>query len=247
MKLYFSHEIGDCLAFRGKEGHAKALLTNPMAEYIVTDNDAVWFNRGKDRVVIDEIDEKYKILAIRNRRLVPKIRGKYRFHLVGVESPTEIWNLKPDSAEIMPNTEFYVLPNGRAYYHGIKVQSWTRKWGKDKLEFNRRSFLEAKRMAEDGEYTAKKPKGKKKNKFFDPKVVEGLKESKKSNLPGILATKDKSIVASGMNLCDDCRYNTVCPGFAAGSVCKYSETFKYLIPKIKSREKADQLGLRGSL
>jgi len=228
MKLYFSNGIGDRLAIRK---NLLDLARNPTAEFIISDEKSVKF--GKKVIQIDDLNE--RIPCIFNRKLIPGLKGG-KFHLVLCQSPDEIVNLRPSSAECVLSPDHYILPNGKIYLHATNVINWVRKWGKDKLEFNYKSFIEAKRMAKDKEFKIKKPKGKSKNPFFDSRVLNGLKKDKTVQNTGLVAIERKSEVVQSALYCDTCQFRQNCPGFMASSVCLYSNSFKYLANKIKSRD-----------
>lgn len=237
MKLYFSHFKGERWSFRSLDDEKKGLKKNPMAEYIVTSNTDVFFsNRGR-KSRIDDINQISEVIAVENRKLYAEAKKtKRKIHLVGVESPHELINLRPHSAEITLSERDYILPNGKRYYNGVKVQSWAKKWGKDKVQFNYNSFLEAVKMIENDIDKVKKPKGKVKNPFFDPKVVAGLKKDDTVKQTGVLALREKGELVVNQLYCDNCTHKVKCPGYMPDSVCYYNSSFKSLIPKIKSRD-----------
>jgi len=230
MKLYFTHGFGDNLALIN-DSDLLYLADNGEKGWLKTSDEFVEFDNKK--VKIDDLSEKTP--CILNRELIRKLKGK-RFHLVRCFSPHEILNYRPYSVECILSDKYYILPNGRKYYTGTKVQNWSRKWGKDKLEFNYMSFMEASKMVEKNELKIKKPKGKSKNPFFDPKVVQGLKKDDTVREVGLVAMERKGEVVKSTLTCDTCQFKNSCPGFMAGSVCGYSENFKYLVNKIKSRD-----------
>lgn len=229
MKLYFSDLKGDCYAFRS-EKELIGLNKNPVAEYIIT-GETVKINNKI--VKIDDLTENFP--CILDRKLIKELKGR-RFHLVNCQNPAEIVNFRPNSAECILSKSHYVLPNGKSYHKATSVINWVKKWGKDKLEFNYHSFLEAKRMTVNNELKIRKPKGKSNNPFFDPKVVEGMKTDQTVRQTGLVAIERKKEVVSSTLTCDVCQFKQRCPGFMASSVCLYSDNFKFLVGKIKSRD-----------
>jgi len=230
MKLYFSHGFSSNLAIQNDKD-LLFLSRSGEKQWLRSTNDIVILNNKKIR--IDDLSE--KIPCIFDRSLIKSLKGK-NFHLVKCYSPHEILNYRPYSAECILSEREYVLPNGKKYYTGYRVQNWTRKWGKDKVKFNYMSFMEAKKMVENNELKVKKPKGKSKNPFFDSAVVNGLKKDDTVRKVGLVALERKQEVVESTLLCDTCQFKNNCPGFMAGSVCGYSKNFKYLIGKIKSRD-----------
>lgn len=225
MKLYFS----GISAFRD-DSELIALVYNPITDYIMTKNGVVQIGSQKRKIN----DFSIPTPAIEDRSLIPKVKSdKNGFHLVGVKSPSELINLRPTSAECILDKDFYILPNGSKYKSAKPVQVYTKRWGKDKLIFNQKSFEKAAKMAENRELKLKKFKGKSKNPFFDPKVLENAQKGQK---PGILAIRHKGEVVKSTLACDSCNYKDKCPGYMENSVCSYSDSFKYLVDKIKSRD-----------
>jgi len=230
LKLYFTEFVGDRFALKSEKELART-LKEPMKEYIITTKDYVIFSNKK--IKIDDLST--TPVCVRDRTLISKLKGK-KFHLVDCVSPHEIVNYRPNSVECVLSRKFFILPNGQKHYKGKRLENWTRKWKTTtKLEFNHRSFLEAEKMVEKNELQVIKPKGKSKNPFFDPKVVAGQRDESQVKT-GVIALDRKQEVVNTTLLCDTCVYRNKCPGFMAGSVCAYSESFKYLTKKIKSRD-----------
>lgn len=232
MKLYFS----GISAFR-EDKDLIALVYNPMVDYITTKDGYVKI--GKLKKKID--DTSIQVPAVEDRSLIPDLRRKGKnFHLVGVTSPAELINLRPFTAECIIDKDNYILPNGSKHSGKMQIQSFVKRWGEDKEVFNRKSFEKAAKMAENRELKLKKYKGKSKNPFFDPKVVEKAskvnKMGVKADRPGVLAIRNKNEVISSTLTCDSCAYKEKCPGYMENSVCSYSDNFKYLVSKIKSRD-----------
>ena len=230
MKLYFSDYFGERFALKS-EKDLGGTLDKPLNDYITTTDKYVQF--GKKKVKIDDLST--TPVCVRDRNLIKKLEGK-KFHLVDCHSPHEIINYRPNSVECILDKKFYVLPNGQKHYKGKKLENWTKKWGtKSKVEFNHKAFLEAELAVNKNELEVAKPKGKSKNPFFDPKVVGGQRDDTQVAV-GMIALDRKQEVASSTLACDNCVYKNKCPKFMAGSVCGYSDSFKYLSGKIKSRD-----------
>jgi hypothetical protein len=243
VKLYFSHLTGERYFIQSREEHSKAILKSPKAEMILLDGNKIkFFNDPKHTMELTINDASGEIIAVSPDRKDLLI-GNYgkKVVIVGVSSPALLSNYPFWAAAVQLSSDYYILPNGKIFENCRSVKAWIKKYGKDKLEFNRRSFEEAAKLANPTSKgiikVVKKPKSKSDDPFFDPKVLKSKEKVSESTL---IKRKNSILAKRGVKddilVCDNCRFMKNCPQFQAGAVCSYSKRFKELAPLVKTRD-----------
>lgn len=242
--LYFSHLQGENYFIKSKDEYKQAILKNPSAKMIFIDDDKITFYNdqvmeNKELILNDTSGDVIAVEADRKDLLI----GNYgkKVIAIGVKSPALLSNYPFWRATVELSPDFYVLPNGKVFEDHRRVKNWIKKYGTDKLEFNRKSFEEASKLAK---YTSKgiiktieKPKSKPDNPFFDPKVVKSHEKVDKSVISKRKnAISAKNSVKDSLLTCNNCPYMGKCPKFQANAVCAYSKRFKELAPLVKTRD-----------
>ena len=247
-EIYFSHLKGEAFLIRSKEEHQRAILKNPKAPMMLIDGDKVTFYNDSigDREFILNNTEGEVIVVDASRKDL--LIGAYGKKVIGVNvtSPSLLSNFPFWRAGVELESGVYILPNGKVFEDHRRVSAWVKKFGKEKLEFNMNSFIEASKLAKFTQKgiikVVKKPKGKSDNPFFDPKAMqshvkggESAVTRQKSNF------LTKSSVKDDILACNTCKFFEKCPKFQANSICAYSKRFKELAPLVKTRD-IDLLG-----
>jgi hypothetical protein len=247
-QIYFSHLKGENFLIHSKDEHQKAVLKNPKIPMMLLDGEKVTFyndSLGDREFIINNTDGKIIVVDASRKDLLIGCYGK-KVIGVNVTSPPLLSNYPFWKAGVELESGVYILPNGKIFEDHRRVSAWIKKFGKDRLEFNMNSYIEASKLAKFTQKgiikVIKKPKGKSDNPFFDPKAMQSHVKGGES---AVIRQKSNFLVKSSVKddilACNSCKFFEKCPKFQANSICAYSKRFKELAPLVGTRD-LDLLG-----